>query len=47
MILMFQFTSFSENVSIEKAHTVAKNFFAERIQDFQQKLIFGEEFIVI
>jgi hypothetical protein len=46
LLLFLQLTSFSENVSLEKARIVAENFFAEKMQDLQQEVFFGKEYVI-
>lgn len=46
LLLFLQLTSFSENVSLEKARIVAENFFTEKMQDHQQKVSIGKEYVI-
>jgi len=46
VLLVLQLTSFSEDVSIEKARIVAGNFFAGKMQELYQSILFGEEYVI-
>lgn len=46
LVFSFQLSSFSKNVSLEKARIVAENFLIERIPEKYQHIHFGEEYII-